>query len=72
MAQRDNVFSITFTGKKSQEVCQSFADYFWDGGLDQHLKSEFLAQFGLDLEDVHFGENVRSVLIDTNGHQNRE
>lgn len=69
MAENKNVFKITFTGKRAEKLNEAFSAYFWDGGLDQYIESEFLDQFGLDLDDVHFGENANSVVVDTNGHE---
>lgn len=70
MTHNENVFKVTFTGKRAEELNEAFSAYFWDGGLDQYIESEFLDQFGLDLDDVHFGENTNSVVVDTNGHEN--
>lgn len=70
MAENKNVFKIAFTGKRAEEVNEAFSAYFWDGGLDQYIEAYFLEQFDLDLDDVHFGENANSVVVDTNGHKN--
>jgi hypothetical protein len=47
-------FTIKFDGSKAEEMAERFAAYFWDGGLDQYLESEFLEQFGLDCDDMEF------------------
>ena len=70
MTHNENVFKVTFTGKRAEELNEAFSAYFWDGGLDQYIESEFLEQFNLDLDDVHFGHNANSVVIDTDGHKN--
>ncbi|MBS0958843.1 hypothetical protein JK162_10235 [Leuconostoc pseudomesenteroides] len=69
MAENKNVFKIAFKGKRAEEVNEAFSAYFWDGGLDQHIESDFLERFDLDLDDVHFDENANSVVVDTNGHK---
>ncbi len=70
MVENKNVFNIAFTGKRAEEINEAFSAYFWDGGLDQYIESEFLEQFNLDLDDVHFGDDANSVVVDTNGHEN--
>lgn len=61
-------FTFTFTGKKAQEIAESFAAYFWDGGLDQTIEQEFLKEHNLDLDDVKQGENQNQCIINTDGH----
>jgi hypothetical protein len=45
-------FTIKFDGRNEEEVAERFAAYFWDGGLDQYLESEFLEQFHLSCDDM--------------------
>jgi hypothetical protein len=50
-------FTIKFDGRNEEEVAERFAAYFWDGGLDQYLESEFLAQFDLNCDDMEMVSN---------------
>lgn len=55
-------FTFTFTGERAEEVAERFSAYFWDGGLDQYIEQEFLADFGLGLDDVEMDDNGGAIV----------
>ncbi|MGL4954845.1 MAG: hypothetical protein ACRCZO_17905 [Cetobacterium sp.] len=61
----EKIFSFKFTGDNAEELAERFLAYFWDGGLDQTIESDFLSKFGLDLEDVSFEDEGYTAGIDT-------
>lgn len=61
----EKIFSFKFTGDNAEELAKHFLGYFWDGGLDQTIESNFLSEFGLDLEDVSFEDKGYTARIDT-------
>lgn len=66
--QEKDSFLFTFSGKKSKEIAERFAAYFWDGGFEEYLEQMFLAEHGLSSDDITY-DSMYHCTIDTNGAQ---
>lgn len=67
MEENTIAFTISFTGKRAQEIAERFSAFFWDGGLDQTIEQEFLEEYGLDCEDMT-ADAPDHCIINTDGH----
>lgn len=47
-------FIFGFSGKQAEKIGGAFVGYFWDGGFDQYLEQDFLAQYGMSCDDFEF------------------
>lgn len=64
----DKNFTITFTGKRAEELEKAFEGYFWDGGLDQIIEQGLLEEYNLSLDDVT-GSNDNPIIDTDNAKQ---
>lgn len=62
---KEKIFSFKFTGDHADQLAEHFMGYFWDGGLDQTIESQFLTKFELTLEDVDFKDKGYTAVINT-------